>query len=191
MIPNCRKGRSGVAAVETSVVILPLFILLAGVWEVGRLMEAQQVLDNAAREGARAAASARTTDYSGNAIPYKANPSSYVYNNTAATASNTNEQGNDYPTNIVLQYIADAGYDISGIATPTIYKGSAYSASWDWQQQSTQGDTFTVTVQLATNKVRWIFLPNVINVTTTLQAKATWITLKDTQLTVSTNLGNN
>lgn len=174
--------RNGAAAVETAFILLPLFTLLACVWEAGRLLEAQQVITNAAREGARAAGSARATDFSGNALPVQANPASYSY-----------ASQNDYPTNKILQYISDAGYDITGIPTPTIYKlpGNTYSATWDWQQQSVQGDQFMVTVQLSATKVRWIFLPKIINLTSTLKATVTWTCLKDTALTVSTTLGNN
>jgi Flp pilus assembly protein TadG len=174
--------RTGVAAVETAFILIPLFTLLACTWEAGRLLEAQQVLVNAAREGARAAGSARATDFSGNALPVQANPASYSY-----------ASQNDYPTNKILQYISDAGYDITSIPTPTIYKlpGNTYLSTWDWQQQSVQGDQFQVTVQLSASKVRWIFLPQFINITSTLRATVTWICLKDTAVEVSTNLGNN
>jgi Flp pilus assembly protein TadG len=45
--------RRGTASVELALV-LPLVVgVLIGVWEMGRMVEAQQVLSNAAREGAR------------------------------------------------------------------------------------------------------------------------------------------
>jgi Flp pilus assembly protein TadG len=53
--------RSAVAAVETYVVItFILFPVMLGVWEVGRLVQVQQIVSNAAREGARVAAQGRT-----------------------------------------------------------------------------------------------------------------------------------
>ncbi|HXG11323.1 MAG TPA: TadE family protein [Gemmataceae bacterium] len=45
--------RAGTAAVEFALVSPLLFAALLGLWEVGRLVEAQQILTNAAREGAR------------------------------------------------------------------------------------------------------------------------------------------
>lgn len=45
--------RRGVAAVEFAVCLPVLFVFLAGLWEVGRMVEVQQVLCNAAREAAR------------------------------------------------------------------------------------------------------------------------------------------
>jgi Flp pilus assembly protein TadG len=48
-----RAERRGTAAVEF-VVVLPFLVpLLIGLWEVGRLVEVMQVLNNAARDGGR------------------------------------------------------------------------------------------------------------------------------------------
>ena len=43
----------GVAIVEAAVIMLGLFVLFLGIMESGRFINAQQVLTNAAREGAR------------------------------------------------------------------------------------------------------------------------------------------
>jgi len=48
--------RRGAAAVEFAVLSIPMVLLLAGVWEVGRLIDAHNILTNAAREGGRQAA---------------------------------------------------------------------------------------------------------------------------------------
>jgi hypothetical protein len=47
------RRRKGAAAVEFAVVSPLLFLLLLGLWEVGRIVEVQQVAWNSAREGAR------------------------------------------------------------------------------------------------------------------------------------------
>jgi Flp pilus assembly protein TadG len=47
--------RSGVAAVEFAAVMPVMALLLVGLWEVGRMVEVQQSLVNACREGARQA----------------------------------------------------------------------------------------------------------------------------------------
>jgi hypothetical protein len=55
-----RRGR-GAAAVEFALVLPFLVLLLVGVWEVGRMIQLQQILANAAREGAREAAGSNLT----------------------------------------------------------------------------------------------------------------------------------
>jgi Flp pilus assembly protein TadG len=53
---HARHCRRGVAAVEFALVLPILMILAFGLWEYGRLVEVQQILSNAAREGGRLAA---------------------------------------------------------------------------------------------------------------------------------------
>ena len=48
-----RNKRRGTAAVEFAVCLPLIFLLLAGLWEVGRMTEVQQVMWNSAREAAR------------------------------------------------------------------------------------------------------------------------------------------
>lgn len=50
--PNARPG---VAAVEFACVLPVMALLVIGLWEVGRMAEVQQYLNNACREGARQA----------------------------------------------------------------------------------------------------------------------------------------
>jgi Flp pilus assembly protein TadG len=54
--PKTLTHRRGTAAVELAFVLPILLVLLYGVWEVGRLIELQQIMSNAAREGGRQAA---------------------------------------------------------------------------------------------------------------------------------------
>ncbi len=53
-----RSRRHGSACIEFAVVLLFVVPLLLGVWEVGRLVEVEQHLNNAVREGARQASTA-------------------------------------------------------------------------------------------------------------------------------------
>lgn len=56
--PTRRRGAASVELLLTT----PLFLLLlVGVWEVGRLVELQQLVNNAAREGARQASTGKYT----------------------------------------------------------------------------------------------------------------------------------
>lgn len=54
--------RRGVAAVEFAVLLPPILTLLLGIWEVGRIVEIQQLLTNAGREGARQATTGQLTN---------------------------------------------------------------------------------------------------------------------------------
>jgi len=56
---NPISQRRGTAAVELAVSAPLLLILLSGVWEVGRMVSAQQLIANAAREGGREVAAGR------------------------------------------------------------------------------------------------------------------------------------
>jgi Flp pilus assembly protein TadG len=49
------QARRGVAAVECALLLPLILYLLLGLWEVGRMIEINQALSNAAREGARQA----------------------------------------------------------------------------------------------------------------------------------------
>ncbi len=54
-IAAARPRRPGAAAVEFAILLPLLMSLLWGLWEVGRMVNAKQIISNAAREGARAA----------------------------------------------------------------------------------------------------------------------------------------
>jgi Flp pilus assembly protein TadG len=55
-------ARSGIAAVEFAVVLPFLVLLVAGVWEVGSMVETQQILNNAVRVGGRQASTGLNTN---------------------------------------------------------------------------------------------------------------------------------
>ena len=57
--------RRGVAAVEFAVVLPLLLLLLVGIWELGRIIHVQLILNNATRDGARLAAQANIVASSG------------------------------------------------------------------------------------------------------------------------------
>lgn len=57
-----RQHRRGTASVELAFLMPFLLMLLLGIWEVGRLIQINQILNNAAREGARLASTGKKTD---------------------------------------------------------------------------------------------------------------------------------
>jgi len=54
--------RRGVAAVEAALLLPLALMLMLGTWELGRLIQVSQVLENAAREGGRAASTGQNTN---------------------------------------------------------------------------------------------------------------------------------
>jgi len=56
------RARPATAAVELAVCLPFLFILIAGIWEVGRMVQCQQLVANAAREGGRQASAGQKND---------------------------------------------------------------------------------------------------------------------------------
>jgi Flp pilus assembly protein TadG len=57
-----RQERRAVAAVEFAMLLPVILTLLLGIWEVGRMIEIQQILSNAAREGGRQASTGQLTN---------------------------------------------------------------------------------------------------------------------------------
>jgi Flp pilus assembly protein TadG len=56
------RSRRGVAILELAISVPLVVMLVLGTIEVGRMLEVKQILDNAAREGGRQAASGQYTD---------------------------------------------------------------------------------------------------------------------------------
>ena len=56
------RRRRGVAAVEAALLLPVALILMLGTWEVGRMVEVSQILNNAAREGGRSASTGQYTN---------------------------------------------------------------------------------------------------------------------------------
>jgi Flp pilus assembly protein TadG len=54
--------RRGTAAVEFALTLPLLLLIVLGIWEVGRMVQVQQIVSNAAREGGRQAASGAFTN---------------------------------------------------------------------------------------------------------------------------------
>jgi Flp pilus assembly protein TadG len=54
--------RRGIAALEAALTLPMLVLLMFGTWELSRVIQVRQILDNAVREGARQAASGQSTN---------------------------------------------------------------------------------------------------------------------------------
>ncbi len=142
-------GRRATAAIEFAAILPLIVLLLLGLWEGGRLVEIEQILNNAAREGARQAA--------GGQLSY-----SQVQNIVTNYLSNAG-----VPTGNVVVTIQNLGFP--GNPTPPDNN----------PQDATQLDQLKVTVTMPFNDVRWTTLSLVTNSGTQLNAVAIWSSLKD------------
>jgi hypothetical protein len=165
--------RRGVAAAEvaliTAVFLVPMII---GIWEIGRLIQVQQIVSNSAREGARLAAQGYTLSNAG--VPTQVTVSSGAYNVTDFVyqyligAGLTNLEKSD--VTVTFEFLAPT----SGGVLPTE------------PHQGEKGQPFAVTVRIPWEKVRWINM-GIIN-PTEVRFRVTWQMLIDDKFTVDDSL---
>jgi Flp pilus assembly protein TadG len=145
ILRRTQAPRRGVAAVEMALVTM-LFVtpLLIGVWEVGRLIQVQQIVSNSAREGARHAGQAFIVNPDGSFTEIRVNSGSVnvhdlVYHYLVA-AGLTNLERSDVQVTFTFTAPTSTG------TTPTEpYLGE-------------KNQPFNVTVTIPWNKVRWVNL---------------------------------
>jgi len=162
-------SRRAVAAVEFAVVAPVLFGLLLGVWEIGRLVQVQQILSTAAREGGRVAAQGFTMNA----------------NNTSQqiTVSSTNS-ADITVDRTVKDCLRQPAID------PTHAVGTFTSVSGDTTQtqpyQAAKGQLFRVDVTIPYNDFRWVSLD--LTNTVTLKASTVWASTADDPFTLNTTI---
>ena len=170
---ECRRG---VASVELAVVLLFFLLpLMVAVWEVGRLIQVQQLVSNAAREGARLAAQGNTVNSSGAATPIQASGGTPNVHDT------------------VYQYLYAAG--LTNLASSDVAVAFAFTPTTGYPTtdanknpltdpyQGVKTQPFTVAVSIPWNNVRWVNL-GLLN-PTTVDFTVSWRMLVDDQFTVN------
>lgn len=147
-----------------------LIPMLLGVWEIGRVVEVVQILDNATREGARLAASGNWT--SSNAHPVMLAPST----------------NNDYEVQTkVLLYLQTAGVNTTGatVTVTNVTQGFTYTYTAGTAVGSTTATPGTDpaanandenTISLNSNGTSSIPAPDTLTITTTVPySSAVWV----------------
>jgi Flp pilus assembly protein TadG len=159
-----KKQRRGALTVEAAILISFILVpLLAGVWEVGRVIEARQILDNACREGGRQASTG-----------------------TRTTAQVTQTVLNYLDRNLPPTYVG--GTPVQPSAGVTVTLTNLTDPGQDDPTQADQLDRFQITVVFPTANARWIDMPGWIVQPATLTATSQWFSMKDIPLTVSSNI---
>ena len=127
-------------------------VLLLGLWEVGRMVEIQQVVSNAAREGGRLASTAQYSDTQIITMVRQylqdAGVPAATAQNAAVTVKNNGFTGNPTPLD-------------------------------NNPQNATELDQLIVTVSVPLQDLRWVSLYVVTNPNTTVTGQAAWSSLKD------------
>lgn len=165
--------RKAVAAVEFVFVLPLLLLLLVGIWELGRIIQVQTSLNNAARDGARLAAQANIVNSTGANTQIRFNtgtPNIEGSIKAALTAAGiTNQTG----LVIELQFMEPA----SGTGpAPTAVNADPYTG--------VKNQRFRILVSLPYENVRWTTL-SLIN-PTTISTEIQWQCLVDDPFTVNT-----
>jgi len=167
MVYSRQSVRRGVAAVEMAFMMPLLLGMMVGVWEVGRLVQVQEIMNNAAREGARLASQATIVNTLGS------------YTQISVTGSSPNL------TDTVTQYLEGAGLtNVTGLQVTFVYLNGDTSLTQPYQ--GVQNQQFQVTVTMPFSNVAWSSLSLVHP--STVGGTCIWQLMVDTPLTVSTTL---
>jgi Flp pilus assembly protein TadG len=155
-----RTHRQGVAAVELAFVLTFLFVpMIFGVWEVGRLIQVQQIIDNSAREGARAASTGQYTNTQVQTIV-----TNYLTNCGISTSNST----------VTVTNLTRGG----DVSSPTLNEGGTVQ----------QLDSLEVSVSVPFSNVYWIALNYFVPAGTTMNAAAYTVSMVNVPLTISTTI---
>jgi Flp pilus assembly protein TadG len=166
------RRRRGVAAVEFAFVVPILLLLLVGIWELGRIIHVQIIVNNAARDGARIAAQAN------------------IVSTTGAYTQIEFDTGTPNVADAVKKYLIAAGItDHTGLVIELQFMEPAVSG--DPVPTATTADPYTgiknqrfrVKVSIPYDNVRWTTL-SLIN-PSTLSAEVYWQCLVDDPFTVN------
>ncbi len=166
---NRNRERRGVAAVEFAFVAPLLFVMLLGLWEVGRLIHLQQTLSNAAREGARVAAQGLTINSTGTPTQIQVSTGSPNIKTT------------------IYNYLKANGF--SGISLSDVTVTFTFldgDTSKTQPHQATKGQKFRVTFSVPASSLQWTALGPIQP--TTLSASVVWNSLVDDTFTLDPTL---
>jgi len=150
--------------VEAAFVLPFLIIIMMGIWEVGRMLQVNEIITNAAREGARVAAGG-------------------VSNNIPVTVAMVQTQVKDYMT--------AAGLPTAAVNGATITLTNLSSNTWTDPSDALPLDAFRVTVSIpagtAYNSLRWNLF-TALTGKTSLTLSANWLSANDSKVSVSSTL---
>jgi Flp pilus assembly protein TadG len=159
-----KHSRRGIVATEAAVIMPFLIIAMFGMWEVGRLIQVNQIVVNSAREGARLAAGA------------------YV-NGTPVTSAMVQQA--------VRDYMRASGLPAAAYNGATITLTCLASPNWVNPSDALPLDRFTVQVTIPTgaafNSMLWSLIYRLSSVNQ-MSVTVSWVSCTDAKIAVSTQL---
>ncbi|HEX5445498.1 MAG TPA: TadE family protein [Pirellulales bacterium] len=165
-----RRGaeRRGIAAVEAGLCMPILLLFMLGMWEVGRMVQVEQILVNAAREGARIAAEGQLTVNGGN-VPVT--------------------------VTVVQQYVRDyltaAGLPAAAISGAQIQIINKSGNSWSDPCNAKPMDKFQLSITIppgtAYTSLKWGVVSTITGMNQ-ISVSVNWVSLNDSEVNVSTQL---
>lgn len=148
------------ASVEFALLLPIFFTLIAGIWEVARLVQLQEILTSAAREGGRQAATGTMTNSSVQNVVYN------HLNNEGIQVTDTN------------------GNPLSGVAvTVTNNTETGVDAA-----QAAKLDSLTVSVTIPFSLVQWSNLNYFVTANSTIDASVVWYSMNNAAFTVDQSI---
>lgn len=191
-----QTSRRGVAAVEAAFILPFLFILLFGIWEVGRLLHVNEYVANSAREGGRLAA---TGNYSGSDILGTTTATTTTFDVQSAVANYLQNAGLTIPPSGVKITVTNETQNLTMSGTAVYVSGSTDkvtinafggSPTADPILVANQFDTVRVDVEYPFSFARWS--PNnlffYLGSNPIIQATTKWQCLRDKAVTVDASI---
>jgi len=158
-------NRRGAVAVEAAFILPVLLITMLGLWEVGRLIQVQQMLVNSAREGARLAAGG------------------YTVNSAPVT--------NAMVQQAVRDYLRSVGLPSQAYSNAQITLTCLESPAWTNPHEAHPLDKFQVKVRIpagaAYQSLHWSLLTRITS-RTDMEAAVDWVSLNNEKIVINTNL---
>jgi Flp pilus assembly protein TadG len=133
---SCRRNRWGAAAVEFAIVAPVFFLLVFGMIEYGRMVMVQQVITNAAREGARVGVlDGATTANVTTAVSTYLTSAKITGATTAVSPSPPSSAGYGQPVTVTISVPFNS---VSWLATPLFLGGKTLSATSVMRREAVQ-----------------------------------------------------
>ena len=191
MLHRTKHSRRGIAATEMALMAPVVLTLLMGLWEVGRYISIQNLMNNAAREAGRLGASGGF--FSSNKLT-----AAVVPNNPLVLVPPSTNTACELQKKVLLS-LQSAGVSTTGatVTITNVTRGWTYTytaagvisgSGYDPTAAATQLDRLTVTVTVPYSNVAWSPLSYFIGQSSTITATSNWNSIVDVPLAVSTTI---